>query len=55
MCSIEKNPLIISPYSIFEVDKLVNDEIVKTLNINHIFNIILPSTAKAHSITYYSQ
>ena len=50
-CRIEKNP-IISPYSIFEVNKLVHDEIFKILNINHIFNIICPSTAKTHSITY---
>ena len=27
ICRIEKNPIMISPYSIFEVDKLPNDEI----------------------------
>ena len=27
-------------------------KILKILNINHIFNIICPSTAKTHSITY---
>jgi hypothetical protein len=39
---------MISPYSIFEVNKLVHDEIFKILNINHIFNIIYRSTAKMH-------
>ena len=52
MCSIEKNPIMISPYPIFEVDKLPHDEFFKILNINHVFNIICPSTAKTHSITY---
>ena len=51
MCRIEKNPIMISP-SIFEVDKLPHDEFFLILNINHIFNMICPSTAKAHSITY---
>ena len=27
MCRIEKNPIMKSPYSIFEVDKLAHDEI----------------------------
>jgi hypothetical protein len=49
---IEKNPIMISSYSIFEVDKLPHDEIFKILNINHIFHIICPSTAKTHSIPY---
>jgi hypothetical protein len=40
MCRIEKNPIMISPYPIFEVDKLPHDEIFKILNINYIFIII---------------
>jgi hypothetical protein len=32
----EKNPIMISPYSIFGVNKLVHDEIFKILNINHL-------------------
>jgi hypothetical protein len=39
-------------YPIFEVDKLSHDEFFLILNINHIFNIICPSTAKTHSTTY---
>jgi hypothetical protein len=50
MCRIEKNPIMISPYPIFEVNKLPHDEICKILNINHIFNIICPSTANKLSI-----
>jgi hypothetical protein len=52
MCRIEKKPVMISPYPIFEVEKLPHDDIFKILNINHIFNIICASTAKTHSITY---
>ena len=52
MRRFEKNPIMISPYPIFEVNKLPHDEFFKILNINHIFNIICPSTAKTHSITY---
>jgi hypothetical protein len=48
---IEKNPILIPPYCIFEVDKLVHDGIFLILNIDHIFNIIYPSTAKTCSIT----
>ena len=48
MCRFEKNPIMISPYPIFEVNKLLHDEILKILNINHIFNIICPSTAKTY-------
>jgi hypothetical protein len=52
MCRIEKNPIMISPYPIFEVDKLPHDEFFKILNINYILNIICPSTAKTHSENY---
>ena len=51
-CRIEKNPIIISPYSIFEVNKLLHDKKNLILNINQIFNIICPSIAKTHSITF---
>jgi len=37
---------MISPYCIFEVDKLSHDGILLILNINHILNIIYPSTVK---------
>jgi hypothetical protein len=40
---------LINFFNIFKVDKQANDEFK---NINHIFNIICPSTAKTHSITY---
>ena len=49
---LKKNPIMISPYCIFEVDKLAHDDFFLILNINHIFNIICPSTTKTHSITY---
>ena len=47
MCRIEKNPIMISPFCIFEIDKLAHTGIFLILNINRIFNIIYPSTAKA--------
>jgi hypothetical protein len=52
ICRIQNNPIMISPYSIFEVDKLPQDEIFQILNINHIFNIVCLTTAKTHSIAY---
>ena len=46
LCRIEKNTIMLSPYSMLEVDKLGHDDFFKILNINHIFNIICPSAAK---------
>ena len=42
---------MVSPDSIFAVDKMRNIKVVKCLIFAIIFNITCPSTAKTHSIT----
>ena len=43
---LKKIPIIISPYSIFDIDKLAHAYFCKILNINDLLKIICPSTAK---------
>jgi hypothetical protein len=55
ICRIEKNQIMLSPYFIFEVDKLLHDESFKILNINHIFNISLTMSQQTQSDIFHTK